>query len=167
MKMNQAYIGLGSNIEPRKEYLDRAREKLSNHDSIHIGNISSIYETPPVGYENQDSFLNMVIKIETSLKNVELLEVCQSIEAGLDRVRTIENGPRTIDLDILLYNHEYRELERLILPHPRMKERAFVLVPLNEIAPGEIMPTSGKAVEDLLHDLPENEVDEIILWEES
>jgi len=167
MKMNQAYIGLGSNIEPRKEYLDRAIEKLSNHDSIHICNISSIYETPPVGYENQDSFLNMVIKIETSLKNVELLEVCQSIEAGLDRVRTIENGPRTIDLDILLYNHEYRELERLILPHPRMKERAFVLVPLNEIAPGEIMPTSGKAVEDLLHDLPENEVDEIILWEES
>src|SRR5699024_11871341 len=87
---------------------------------------SSIYETPLVGYKNQDAFLNMVIKIETSLKNLELLEVCQTIETDLNRVRTIENGPRTIDLDILLYNHEYRELEELILPHPRMKERAFV-----------------------------------------
>lgn len=165
--MNKAYIGLGSNIESRKEYLDRAIEQLKSHDSIHICNISSIYETPPVGYKNQDAFLNMVIKIETSLKNLELLEVCQTIETDLNRVRTIENGPRTIDLDILLYNHEYRELEELILPHPRMKERAFVLVPLNEIARDEIMPTSGKTIEDLLHDLPENEVDEIILWEES
>src|SRR5699024_351504 len=113
--MNKAYIGLGSNIEPRKEYLDKAIEQLQNHDSIHICNISSIYETPPVGYKNQEAFLNMVIEINTSLKNLELLEVCQSIEANLDRVRTFENGPRTIDLDILLYNHEYRELEELIL----------------------------------------------------
>ena len=165
--MNRAYIGLGSNIEPRKEYLDRAMEQLENHESIHIRNASSIYETPPVGYQDQGTFLNMALEIETSLKNFELLEVCQSIEADLDRVRTIKNGPRTIDLDILLYNHEYRELERLILPHPRMNERAFVLVPLNEIAPDEVMPTSGKTIEELLHDLPEHEVDKIILWQES
>lgn len=164
--MNKAYIGLGSNIEPRKEYLDKAIELLENHDAIHIKRVSSIYETPPVGYEDQAAFLNMAIEIETSLRNLELLEICQLIETDLDRVRTIKNGPRTIDLDILLYNHEYRELEELILPHPRMKERAFVLVPLNEIAADEVMPTSGKTIEDVLHDLSENEVNEIVPWKD-
>lgn len=163
--MNIAYIGLGSNIEPRKEYLDKAIEQLSNHDSIHVKNISSVYETPPVGYADQAAFLNMAIKVETSLKNLELLKTCQSIEQSLDRERTIKNGPRTIDLDILLFNHEYRELDGLELPHPRMKERAFVLVPLNEIASEQVMPTSGKTIEELLRDLPENDVEEIVLWE--
>lgn len=166
MMSNLAYIGLGSNIEPRKQYLDDAIEQLKAHEAIEVTKVSSIYETPPVGYLEQGPFLNMALELETSLKNIELLKVCQAIEQLLDRKRTIENGPRTIDLDILMYNHEYRELEELILPHPRMKERAFVLVPLNEIAPEQVMPTSGKTMQELLLDLPDKEKDAIVLWKE-
>src|SRR5699024_9732614 len=129
--MNRAYIGLGSNIEPKEQYLLQAIEQLKSHKEISVTKISSIYETPPVGYTDQNTFLNMTLEIETSLKNIELLRACQAIEKNLDRERTIKNGPRTIDLDILLFNHEYRELDGLEIPHPRMKERAFVLVPLN------------------------------------
>lgn len=163
---NIAYIGLGSNIEPRKQYLDDAIQKLKEHEAIEVTKVSSIYETPPVGYLDQAPFLNMALEIKTSLKNVELLKVCQSIEQSLDRERTIENGPRTIDLDILLYNREYRELEELQLPHPRMKERAFVLVPLNEIAPDKVMPTSGKTIEEVLEGISTKEKSCIVLWED-
>lgn len=163
-KMNRAFIGLGTNIEPRKQYLDQAIEKLSHHGEIDVVKMSSIYETPPVGYLDQATFLNMVVEVTTSLKNLALLKACQQIEQDLGRERTIKNGPRTIDLDILLYNHEYRELEGLQLPHPRMHERAFVLVPLSEIAPEQIIPTSGKSVEELLRDCPTREVNEIVRW---
>src|SRR5690625_358720 len=164
--MNTAYIGLGSNIEPRKQYLDDAIDKLSKIDNINIGKISSIYETAPVGYTDQDYFLNMVIEIKTTLSNVDLLEVCQQIERQLGREKTFKNGPRTIDLDILFYNREYRHLETLILPHPRLQERAFVLVPLCEIAPDLVMPNSGKLVEDLLNELPRKDVNEVVKWDE-
>jgi len=164
--MNTAYIGLGSNIEPRKQYLDDAIEKLSERDGINLGKISSVYETAPVGYTNQDHFLNMVIEIKTTLGNLELLEVCQQIERQLGREKTFKDGPRTIDLDILFYNHENRELETLRLPHPRMQERAFVLVPLCEIAPDLVMPNSGKLVEDLLHALPEKDLEDVVKWNE-
>src|SRR5699024_9592520 len=95
---------------------------------------SSIYETAPVGFIDQADFLNMVIEVETRLSPIELLDVCQEIELRLGRERVIRFGPRTIDLDILLYNQENLETERLSIPHVRMHERAFVLVPLAEIA---------------------------------
>lgn len=162
--MNKAFIGLGTNIEPRKQYLDQAIEQLSNHGKINVVTISSIYETPPVGYLDQDAFLNMAMEVQTSLTNLELLEACQQIEQDLGRERTIKNGPRTIDLDILLYNHEYRELDGLQLPHPRMHERAFVLVPLCEIAPEQVIPTSGRTVEELLRNCSTKELDDIVRW---
>lgn len=165
--MNKAYISLGSNIEPRKRYLDEAIEKLQAHSEVSILKHSSIYETPPVGYLDQDKFLNMAIEVETSLKNTALLEVCQQIERDLNRERTIKNGPRTIDLDILLFNQEYRELEHLQIPHPRMKERAFVLVPLCEIAPEEVMPTSGETIEEMLRDCSTKDIEAIIRWIEA
>src|SRR5699024_4742896 len=95
---------------------------------------SSIYETPPVGYTNQGHFLNMFIAVKTSLSAIKLLDVCQCIEQQLGRKREIRFGPRTIDLDILIYNEENIKTDRLIVPHPRMHERAFVLIPLVEIA---------------------------------
>lgn len=130
---NRAFIALGSNIEPRDRYL-RDAVKMISERAGEILEQSPIYDTAPVGYVEQSSFLNMVIEIETSLTSMDLLMVCQSIEQDLGRIRTIDKGPRTVDLDILLFNDENSEVEKLLLPHPRMHERAFVLVPLCDIA---------------------------------
>src|SRR5699024_5401448 len=166
--MNEAFIGLGSNIEPRSEYLDRAIKLLENHEEVKIVNRSSIYETEPVDYTKQDKFLNMVIAVETSLSNLELLTYCQEIEIKLGRDRdaqSFDKGPRTIDLDILLFNNENRDLDVLRIPHPRMHERAFVLIPFNEIAPDRILPTSGKRIDELVERLSAREVKGVVKWE--
>ncbi len=130
---NTAYLGLGSNVGDRCRHLHEAVLLLQEHRDIEVEDISSIYETDPVGYTEQDKFLNLVIKISTNLKPKELLQIMQNIEHLLGRTREIHWGPRTIDLDILLYNQENIETESLIVPHPRMFERAFVLIPLLEI----------------------------------
>src|SRR5690625_5065888 len=164
--MNTAYIGLGSNIEPRKQYLDDAINELSKNRQIEIVSKSSVYETDPVGFLDQGQFLNMVIEVKTSLRNIELLDVCQQIEQAFGRERTIKNGPRTIDLDILLLNSENRDLDRLRIPHPRLHERAFVLVPLYEIAPQVVMSTTGVLIEELLNKLPQKEIETVTKWSE-
>ena len=163
--MNTVYIGLGSNIEPRKQYLEDAIKKLRENEQIKVEKTSSIYETAPGGYTDQDPFLNMVIEIKTSLTNLELLEACQQIEQQLGREKTFKNGPRTIDLDILFYNREFRDLENLQLPHPRLHKRAFVLVPLCEIAPNIIMPNTGRKVDELLDELPDKDKKSVVKWE--
>lgn len=131
---NQAYIALGSNIEDRFTYLTNAINELNKHEKIKVVNISSIYETDPVGYTEQSPFLNMVVSVMTTLNPHDLLAECLHIEFVLGRKREIKWGPRTVDLDILLYNQENMETDTLIIPHPRMHERAFVLIPLLEIA---------------------------------
>jgi 2-amino-4-hydroxy-6-hydroxymethyldihydropteridine diphosphokinase len=131
---NQAYIALGSNIEDRFTYLTNAINELNKHEEIKVVNISSIYETDPVGYTEQSPFLNMVASVMTTLTPHELLSECLQIELVLGRKREIKWGPRTVDLDILLFNQENMETDTLIIPHPRMHERAFVLIPLLEIA---------------------------------
>lgn len=130
---NLAYLALGSNIEPRFEYLQHAVRLLGNNPGIKVCKASSIYETEPVGYTDQGQFLNMAVKIETGLSPFGLLAACLEIEKKLRRKRKIHWGPRTIDLDILLYNQENMKTENLTIPHPRMHERAFVLVPLTEL----------------------------------
>ncbi|KYD05599.1 2-amino-4-hydroxy-6-hydroxymethyldihydropteridine diphosphokinase [Bacillus atrophaeus] len=130
---NTAYIALGSNIGDRESYLRQAVVLLHQHEAVTVTKVSSIYETDPVGYEAQDEFLNMAAEIKTSLTPFELLDLTQSIESELGRKRDIRWGPRTADLDILLYNRENIETEQLIVPHPRMYERLFVLAPLKEI----------------------------------
>ncbi|MBT2575078.1 2-amino-4-hydroxy-6-hydroxymethyldihydropteridine diphosphokinase [Bacillus sp. ISL-51] len=132
---NTAYIGLGSNIGDRERYLRQAVAMLGQHQRVTVTKVSSIYETDPVGYKDQDQFLNMAVEIKTSLSPFELLDLTQSIEAELGRTREVRWGPRTADLDILLYNRENIETEQLIVPHPRMYERLFVLAPLKEICP--------------------------------
>ncbi|MCM3738203.1 2-amino-4-hydroxy-6-hydroxymethyldihydropteridine diphosphokinase [Bacillus cytotoxicus] len=127
------YIALGSNMGDRYTYLSQAIELLQAHPAIEVESVSSVYETDPVGYTEQEQFLNLVIKVSTNLLPQELLIVTQNVENELGRKREIKWGPRTIDLDILLYNHENIEAENLIVPHPRMFERAFVIVPLMEI----------------------------------
>jgi 2-amino-4-hydroxy-6-hydroxymethyldihydropteridine diphosphokinase len=154
---NTAFIALGSNIGNRYDYLTKAIEQLTTHPGIRMVNISSIYETDPVGYEDQDLFLNMVMEVMTSLRADELLDICLKLEIELGRKREFVWGPRTIDLDILLYNQENIETEKLIIPHPRMLERNFVMIPLSEIKPGIIIPNTEKPLEALIKELPNKE----------
>ncbi|MDR7080325.1 2-amino-4-hydroxy-6-hydroxymethyldihydropteridine diphosphokinase [Neobacillus niacini] len=154
---NRAFISLGSNIENRYDYLSEAIEKLSNHSSIQLVNNSSVYETDPVGYEDQDLFLNMVIEIMTSFSAHELLDYCLRVESDLGRKREIHWGPRTIDLDILLYNQENIETEKLVIPHPRMLEREFVMIPLSEIRPDLIIPNIERPLTTWINELPNKE----------
>jgi 2-amino-4-hydroxy-6-hydroxymethyldihydropteridine diphosphokinase len=134
------YIGLGSNIEDREFYLTEAIRLLHKHPDIQIRRCSSIYETDPVGFTEQAAFLNMVIKVETGLEPAELFSYMLAVEQQLGRVRDIRFGPRTIDLDLLLYGQKELNQPELLVPHPRMAERAFVLIPLLEIADEESIP---------------------------
>ncbi|MED4126815.1 MULTISPECIES: 2-amino-4-hydroxy-6-hydroxymethyldihydropteridine diphosphokinase [Shouchella] len=132
---NQVFIALGSNLGNREQNLMSAVERLQADESIQVVRASSIYETDPVGYEEQGPFLNMVIEAATVYHPLELLEMTQEIELVLGREREILNGPRTVDLDLLLYEDVRLDVDGLQIPHPRMWDRAFVLVPLAEIAP--------------------------------
>lgn len=155
-----AYIALGSNIEPREGYLNNAIQALSEHQDIEVVNQSAVYETVPKGYTDQADFLNMVVVVQTDLDAHELLDVCQAIELDLKRVRKFKDGPRTIDLDILLFGAETIETDRLTVPHPRLHERAFVLFPLAEVAPGVVVPhlaNGPNTVQELRDALPDSE----------
>lgn len=133
--MNDVYLSIGTNIGERYENLQRAIRLLISTEGVEVVRVSSVYETAAVGYTDQADFLNMAVYVKTVHSSGEMLGVCQSIENELGRVREFRWGPRIIDLDILLYNHENIETESLIVPHPRMYERAFVLVPLIDITP--------------------------------
>ncbi len=128
-----AYVALGSNIEDREAYLEQAIARLDESREIRVLARSSIYETEPVGYTEQACFLNMVLEVETTLTALDLLRSMLDIENRLGRSRDIHWGPRTIDLDLLLYGEEKISSPELIVPHPRMLERAFVLIPLADI----------------------------------
>ncbi len=133
--MVDVFIGLGSNLGDREDNLKKAIEYISGHPDIDVDKISSFIETAPVGGPPQGDYLNAVVKIKTSLPPMELLQVLQDVERKLGRTRTVRFGPRTIDLDILLYGKESINTPELKVPHPRMWEREFVLRPLLEIAP--------------------------------
>ena len=145
----QVFLGLGSNVGNRKEYLEKAIKALKDISGITVTNMSSIYETEPFGEIKQDKFLNMVIKIETTLAPEKLLKITMAIEKDLDRLRTVRWGPRTIDIDILLYGNEVINTKDLTIPHAGLIERDFVLVPLLEID-SEIKLPSGESLKSFL-----------------
>lgn len=145
--MPRAYIGLGSNMGNPILNLETALKRIDGIEGTRITAASSVYETEPVGYEEQAWFHNCVAEIDTVLSPEELLGTLQEIENDLGRVREIRWGPRAIDLDILLYDQMIINTERLIVPHPRMAERAFVMVPLVEIAPGAEFPDGRTAAQ--------------------
>ncbi len=147
-----AYLSLGSNIGDRIQHLRQACASL-NSAGIQVVSISSVYETEPVDVIDQDWFLNCVVAVETNLSATALLDRCQQIEQELGRVRERPKGPRTIDLDILLFGDSVIQSERLTIPHPRMFQRKFVLQPLSEIAPRLRPAGQMKTVDELLASL--------------
>ena len=151
--MVKAYLALGSNVGDRKARLRAALTFLEDNKDIKVEKASSLYESEPVGPVKQGNFYNMVVEIGTNLAPEALLKTCQLLEQRLKRKKTVRWGPRTIDLDILLYDSLEVNLEELIIPHPEMKNRAFVLVPLLEIAPEAKLP-SGKTLRNYLSLLP-------------
>lgn len=157
----KAYIALGSNIEPKAGHLKQAIESIEQLDSTVVDEISNVYQTVPVGYADQDDFLNMVISVTTTNSSEAFLKELQAIEAELKRVRTIKNGPRTIDLDILKFGDQTINTEDLIVPHPRLHERAFVLFPFAEVGEKESIPTLDKTVSQLRDELPQAEKNDV------
>lgn len=133
--MVTAFIGVGSNLGNRSENIKNAIDCLRKTKDVVVEKVSSIIETDPAGGVPQPRYLNGAIKLKVALSPLELLVVCQDIENKLGRQRLIESGPRTIDLDILLYGNEFMDEPGLKIPHPRMCEREFVLKPLFEIEP--------------------------------
>ncbi|MGX4600644.1 2-amino-4-hydroxy-6-hydroxymethyldihydropteridine diphosphokinase [Faecalimicrobium sp. JNUCC 81] len=157
--MNKAYLGLGTNMGDRLEYISSACEILSNNNNIEITNKSKLYETKAWGYTDQADFLNLCLEIETSLDEYGLLKVCQEVEQKLNRERIIRWGPRTIDVDILFFNDIILNNENLSLPHPRISERAFVLIPLMDL--NQNLFIKGKVISEYLNSLTNEERDEV------
>jgi 2-amino-4-hydroxy-6-hydroxymethyldihydropteridine diphosphokinase len=150
--MHKAYLSLGSNIGQKVDYLDKAVDYLKNSDFIHKLIQSSYYTTDPVGYLNQDEFVNIALYIETSLDPNALLLLCHDVENALDRERIIRWGPRTIDVDIILYDDLISHEAELTLPHPRAHERGFVLIPLFEL--NQNLVIKGRPIKELIESLP-------------
>jgi len=142
------YLGLGSNLGNRQNNLDEAMGFLSQR--FQVAKVSSVYDTEPIGSIGQPRFLNLVCQIYTRLAPVGLLTLVKGIESKLGRVPGGSNAPRPIDIDILFYGDQIVETPELVIPHPRLTERAFVLIPLAEIAPDLVHPVSGKIIKDLL-----------------
>jgi 2-amino-4-hydroxy-6-hydroxymethyldihydropteridine diphosphokinase len=145
----QIYLSLGSNLGDRKKNLLQAREELIGAD-VQIKRISPLYQTEPVYYTSQPWFLNQVLSAETCLTPLRLLDHCRGIEDRLGRQRTIAKGPRTIDIDILLYSDWILEGPSLTIPHPELPSRRFVLVPLADLAPGLIHPVLNESIQKIL-----------------
>ena len=147
MKIHTVFIALGSNIGDRMRALKEAIDLLP--PDIMPASFSKVYETPPWGYEDQSSFLNQVIKTQTHLTPCEVLKRLKEIERELGRQPIFRYGPRLIDLDILFYDAMEYKSEKLTIPHPEIANRAFVLVPLMEIAPNYIHPVTHKKIIDM------------------
>ncbi|HET8523987.1 MAG TPA: 2-amino-4-hydroxy-6-hydroxymethyldihydropteridine diphosphokinase [Thermomicrobiales bacterium] len=153
--MATAYLSLGANLGDRLATLRAAVQALGELGAMSA--VSPVYETTPVGYADQPDFLNAAVRLETDLPPLPLLDALNRIEAEMGRVRTFQNAPRTLDLDLLLYGDQIINSPRLTIPHPRMHERAFVLAPLSEIAGDAVHPVLNLTVTDLRQELMDRE----------
>ena len=147
--MKTVYLGLGANVGGREQNLQAAVDRLHSRQ-LRVTRLSSVYETEPQGIRNQRWFLNLVAEAETELFPRQLLARIVKIERELGRRRAIENGPRTIDIDILFFGNAVVQTAELIIPHPRFAERRFVLAPMAELAPDLRDPVSRRTMRELL-----------------
>lgn len=136
----RAFLAMGSNLGDRWGHLTIAVAALEAHDGIDVVAVSDLYETDPIGGPEQDPFLNLVLSVDTVVEPLDLLDVCQSLEIAARRERLVHWGPRTLDVDVLLYGDASINTERLVVPHPRMWERRFVVEPLADVAPDLVGP---------------------------
>jgi 2-amino-4-hydroxy-6-hydroxymethyldihydropteridine diphosphokinase len=146
--MDSIVISLGSNIGDRHAHLDEACRLLEDQ-KVNILNKSSIYESEPVGFTGQDEFLNQILLVDTELNPKQLLDMCLHVEQKMGRIRTVKNGPRNIDIDLLFYRDEVMSEDTLLLPHPRVAERRFILMPLVELLPKAFHPVLDVSVQEL------------------
>jgi len=149
--VNRAYLSLGSNLGDRWEYLKRGVGGLNRAPGVRVTRLSRVYETEPVGVTGQDLYLNLVAEVETGLSPHQLLQACQAVERENGRVRLVRWGPRTLDIDLLLYDGLELDTPELVIPHPRMHQRAFVLAPLAEL--DGTLVVKGRPVREWLDDV--------------
>jgi 2-amino-4-hydroxy-6-hydroxymethyldihydropteridine diphosphokinase len=147
MKEHTVYLALGSNLGDRLANLKQAIDSLT--PQMEVKAKSSVYETPPWGYEDQPKFLNQVVKAKTYLDPEPLLKHLKRLEVALGRQTSFPNGPRLIDMDILFYDELILNTSSLVIPHPRLQERGFVLLPLMELSPDLIHPLSKKSIREM------------------
>ena len=158
------YLGLGSNMGDRRANLDKALDLLSQR--VEVLEVSPTYDTEALGDADQPRFLNLVCKLRTRLAPLGLLTLAKGIESKLGRRPSGRNAPRPIDIDILFFGDLVTETPKLVIPHPRLAERAFVLVPLAELAPELVHPASGKTAREMLDALQKG-VQGVLKWEET
>jgi 2-amino-4-hydroxy-6-hydroxymethyldihydropteridine diphosphokinase len=151
----RAFLGLGSNVGDRANYLRQALTAIAGLENSRIENMSSIYETGPWGKRDQAHFLNQVVEVETQLDPDELLRMCKKIEKKCGRGHGKAWGPRTLDIDLLCYGDQTVQEDALQIPHPRLMERRFVLLPLDEIAPNLSIPGWAMTVREALEACPD------------
>lgn len=155
-----AFLGLGSNVGDRLDHLQAGVDHLHAERRVRVDAVSSVYETAPVGGPSQDDFLNLAVRVATTASPRGLLRACHRAERARGRVRTAPWGPRTLDVDLLLYDDRTLVTNRLVVPHPRLTGRPFALIPLIEVAPGMLLPDGRSLVQVLATHAP---VDDVVM----
>lgn len=151
------YLGIGSNLGDRRGHCEKALGQIRQNPAITLRRVSSLYETEPLEYQPQGWFYNAAAEMDTTLSAGAFFAFCRQVEEGLGKKVEVRKGPRTIDLDLLFYGQEVIQEPELIVPHPMLALRAFVLVPLAEIAPQWVHPALGKTVLELLAKVAQNQ----------